>query len=102
MHRPVAVEAIFIGDVEEEKAVTLHYMELHGINRVRGWVFCKGGLYDESAVAALIRGYSRPVAFDAIPRSKALRPQLLEAHPDWETNRHTNADGELFSDERGY
>jgi hypothetical protein len=102
MHRPIAVEAIFIGDVEEEKAVTLHYMATHGINRVRGWVFCKGGSYDESAVAALIRGYSRPVEFGAIPRSKALKPQLLEAHPDWETNRRAKGGGELFRDERGY
>jgi hypothetical protein len=101
-HRPLAVAEIFMGSVEEEKAVTLHYMAIHGINRVRGWVFCKGGLYVEAQIRFLISRFAPSVPIDLLPRSSSLRPQRLEMHPDWERNRHKKDDDDIYQDERGY
>lgn len=102
LHRPVASVAFYWGDEEVEKSVTLHYMNRYGINRVRGWVFAKGGDYDESRIRHKIGQLSEPTPFDQLQRCTSLSPMRLNTSPAWEVNSKDLDPGDIISDERPY
>jgi hypothetical protein len=99
MYRPIASHAFFWGAEEEEKAVTLHYMDVFGLDNVRGWVFAKAGDYDEEAVDSILRECSPPIPIELLAVCEALVPMPLEHSPLWELNRHREGHTAIFRDE---
>ena len=88
LHRPVATDTFFWGEDEEEKSVTLHYMEKYGINKVRGWDFAKGGDYDEDQVQWVIdNDVDDIISIDEIEVCTSLKPMKLEKSFKWKINR---------------
>ena len=77
-------------------------MELYGIDKVRGWVFAKGGDYDEAGIRHQISQLSAPTPIDQLERCTSLRPMLLNASPAWEVNSKDLDAGRITSDERPY
>lgn len=87
LHRPVASVAFFWGDEEVEKSVTLHYMEMFGVDRVRGWIFTKGGDYEAGKVELLLKtNVSAPIPFESLVPCTSLSPMRLKLNAAWEVN----------------
>lgn len=102
MYRPIASHAFFWGYEAEEKAVTLHYMDLYGLENVRGWVFAKAGEYEDGVVAAIRRTCEPPIPLQQLEVCDSLFPMPLECSPRWALNRHKKTGSAIFRDEQAW
>jgi predicted GIY-YIG superfamily endonuclease len=98
LYRPVASHAFFWGEEEEEKAVTLHYMDEFGEQNVRGWAFAKGGDYNVGWIKLQRIKCAPPLPIQQLAVCTDLRPMQLPRSPLWDANRLRGGVPEVFED----